>query len=137
MQYRPIEGLKIKERCRMIKGVGLDLCEISRMEGKLTDERFLNRFFTSDEVSYIHSKGKCAAQTLAGLFAAKEALAKALGTGIAFDLKDVSVRHDEAGRPGYTLSGRVEQLAGGDRFHLSVSHDGGMAAAVCIREGQE
>lgn len=121
----------------MIKGVGLDLCEISRMEGKLTDERFLNRFFTSDEVSYIHSKGKCAAQTLAGLFAAKEALAKALGTGIAFDLKDVSVRHDEAGRPGYTLSGRVEQLAGGDRFHLSVSHDGGMAAAVCIREGQK
>ena len=121
----------------MIKGVGLDLCEISRMEEKLTDERFLNRFFTTDEVSYIHSKGKCAAQTLAGIFAAKEAFAKALGTGIAFDLKDVCVCHDEAGQPGYTLSGRAEQLGKGALYHLSVSHDGGMAAAVCIREEQE
>jgi len=121
----------------MIKGVGLDLCEISRMEDKLTDERFLNRFFTPDEVSYIRSKGKCAAQTLAGIFAAKEAFAKALGTGITFDLRDVSVSHDGAGRPSYTLSGRAELLGNGDLFHLSVSHDGGMAAAVCIREGQE
>ena len=121
----------------MIKGLGLDLCEISRMEEKLADERFLNRFFTADEVSYIRSKGKCAAQTLAGIFAAKEAFAKALGTGITFDLKEISVRHDEAGKPGYTLSGRAEQLGKGDRFLLSVSHDGGVAAAVCVREGKE
>ena len=121
----------------MIKGLGLDLCEISRMEQRLADERFMNRFFTDDEVGYIRSKGKNAAQTLAGIFAAKEALAKALGTGITFDLKEVSICHDDSGKPGYTLSGHLEQLGEGDRFHLSVSHDGGMAAAVCIREEKE
>ena len=118
----------------MIRGIGLDLCEIDRMETKLDNDHFLNRFFSEEEISYLRTKGRNAAQTLAGLFAAKEAFSKALGTGIAFDLKEVSVCHDEAGKPGYSLSGRAKDLSGGDRFWLSISHDGGMAAAVCIRE---
>ena len=118
----------------MVKGVGLDLCEIARMEKLLADDRFLNRYFSGDEIGYIRSKRKGAAQTMAGIYAAKEALAKALGTGIAFDLKEVTVVHDEAGRPGYVLSGNAAGIAGGDRFWLSVSHDGGTAAAVCVRE---
>ena len=118
----------------MVKGVGLDLCEIARMDRMLTDERFLNRYFTEDEIRYIQSKGKSAAQTLAGIFAAKEALAKALGTGITFNLKEVCVSHDEAGLPGYRLSGSTAELCSGDRFLLSISHDGGVAAAVCVRE---
>ena len=119
----------------MVKGLGLDLCEVCRIEKLITDGRFLERFFTDDEAAYIRGKGKNAAQTAAGIYAAKEALAKALGTGITFSLKEVGVCHDEAGQPGYSLSGTAAELAGGDRFLLSISHDGGIAAAVCVREG--
>ena len=118
----------------MVRGLGLDLCEISRMEKLLADERFLKRYFNEGEISYIRSKGKSAAQTMAGIFAAKEALSKSLGTGITFELKEISIFHDEAGRPGYSLSGRAKELGEGDRFWLSITHDGGMAAAVCVRE---
>ncbi|MBR5960358.1 MAG: holo-ACP synthase [Clostridia bacterium] len=118
----------------MVKGLGLDLCEISRMEKLLENDRFLNRYFTEEETEYIRSKGNHAAQTAAGIYAAKEALAKALGTGIAFDLKEIGIVHDEAGKPGYRLTGKVAELGSGDCFLLSVSHDGGMAAAVCVRE---
>ena len=118
----------------MTKGVGLDLCEISRMNRLLTDERFLERYFSEEEINYIRTKGKNAAQTMAGIYAAKEAFTKALGTGIAFSLKEIGVIHNEAGQPAYLLSGEAEKLSGGDSFFLSISHDGGMAAAVCIRE---
>lgn len=121
----------------MVKGLGLDLCEISRMEKLLEDERFLNRYFNEGEIGYIRSKGKSAAQTMAGIYAAKEALSKALGTGIAFELKEISIFHDEAGMPGYSLSGKAEKLGAGDRFWLSISHDGGIAAAVCVREDKQ
>ena len=118
----------------MIRGLGLDLCEISRMEKLLGDERFLKRYFNEEEISYIRSKGRNAAQTFAGIYAAKEALAKALGTGITFELKDICIRHDEAGTPVYALTGKAEELGRGDRFLLSITHEGGTAAAICIRE---
>ena len=76
----------------MCKGLGLDLCGISRMEALLRDERFLNRYFTPAETAYVHAKGAGAAQTLAGLYAAKEAVLKAMGVGIA--LPDVYKRQD-------------------------------------------
>ena len=121
----------------VIRGVGFDLCEIARMEKQAENERFMNRFFTDREIAFIRSKGKNKAQTLAGIFAAKEALAKALGTGIAFELKDVEVLHGEAGEPFYSRTGEAARLSGNDRFLLSISHDGGMAGAVCIRESGE
>ena len=121
----------------MLKGVGFDLCEIARVETLVEDERFMNRFFTEQEVEYIRSKGKNKAQTMAGVFSAKEAFAKALGTGIAFELKEVEVMHSQAGEPCYLFSGKAAELAGSDRFLLSISHDGGLAGAVCIREGTE
>ena len=118
----------------MVKGLGLDLCEISRMEKMLQNEHFLKRYFTENEISYISRKGKSAAQTMAGIFAAKEAMAKALGTGIVFDLKEISVCHDIAGMPWYMLSGKAAESCAGDHFFLSITHDGGIAAAVCVRE---
>ena len=121
----------------VIKGVGFDLCEIARMEKQTENERFLSRFFTEQEAAFILSKGNNKAQTMAGIFAAKEALSKALGTGIAFELRDIEVLHNEAGRPCYALTGEAERLAGNDRFLLSISHDGGVAGAVCIRESRE
>lgn len=118
----------------MVKGLGMDLCEISRMEKLIADDHFMNRYFSEGEIAYIRTKGKGSAQTLAGIYAAKEALAKALGTGIAFDLKEISIFHNEAGQPAYSLSGKAEKLGEGDRFFLSITHDGGIAAAVCVRE---
>lgn len=121
----------------MIRGIGLDLCEIARMEKPAADERFLNRFFTAGEAAFIESKGKNRAQTAAGLFAAKEALTKALGTGIVFDLREIEIRHSDGGQPYYALTGEAAERAGGDRFLLSISHDGGTAGAVCVRESAE
>ena len=65
----------------MCKGLGMDLCEIARMEKQLRDDRFLARFFTPGEIEYVRSRGAGAAATLAGLFAPREALGKALGGG--------------------------------------------------------
>ena len=119
----------------MCKGLGLDLCEIARMEKLLKDDRFISRFFTPDEKAYVLSRGKGAAATLAGLFAAREALGKALGCGIDFDLKEAEVCHTESGAPYYRLSGSLKNRVGNNRLFLSISHDGGMAAAVCMIEG--
>ena len=121
----------------MTKGLGLDLCEIARMEKLLQDEWFLQRYFSEAEAAYIRSRGKSAPQTMAGIFAAKEAFSKALGTGIIFSLQEVCVVHDEQGQPWYELTGEAKKLSGEDRFFLSISHDAGMAAAVCVREGNE
>ena len=112
--------------------VGLDMCGISRMEEHVRDTRFLNRFFTDEEAEYILSKGTCAAQTLAGIFAAKEAFVKALGTGISMPMKDVGVTHAQAGQPCYHLTGKAKELAGNAQCTLSITHEGDMAAAVCI-----
>ena len=119
----------------MCKGLGLDLCEIARMEKLLQDGRFLSRFFTDKEKEYVLSRGKGAASTLAGLFAAREALGKALGGGIDFDLKEAEVCHSESGAPYFRLSGSLKDRIGNSRVFLSISHDGGMAAAVCLIEG--
>lgn len=119
----------------MCKGLGLDLCDISRMEKLLADERFLNRFFTPAEAAYVRSRGAAAAATLAGLYAAREALGKALGSGIDFELKEAEVCHTESGAPFFRLSGELEKRVGENRLHLSISHDGGIAAAVCLLEG--
>ena len=121
----------------MIAGVGIDLCEISRMEKLIQDERFLIRFFSSEERTYIQAKGKAAAQSMAGVFAAKEALTKALGVGIAADIREISVLHDANGAPYYSLSGDYARMAeerGISAFFLSITHEGDMAAAVCVAE---
>ena len=115
-----------------IRGVGLDLCEISRMEENLRDDRFLDRYFTPKEASYIRSRGLAASQSMAGIWAAKEAFLKAVGTGLTLPLGDVEIYHTELGQPYYRLTGKaVAAIDGGDVF-LSITHEGLMAAAVCI-----
>lgn len=115
-----------------VRGVGLDLCDISRMEENLKDDRFLNRYFTQEEARYIRSRGLAASQSMAGIWAGKEAFLKAVGTGLSLPLQDVEILHTEAGQPYYHLTGKaVAAVQGGDVF-LSVTHEGLMAAAVCI-----
>lgn len=118
----------------MYKGVGLDLCEISRMEKNLHNTQFINRFFTENETAYILSRGAHAAATLAGLFAAREALGKALGGGIDFELKEAEVLHTDKGAPFFRFSGKLKERINGYRVFLSISHDGGIAAAICMIE---
>ena len=122
----------------MLIGIGIDLCEIARMGEMIAREEFLRRFFTEEERVYIASRGQAAAQTAAGIYAAKEAALKAMGCGIALPLAQVGVTHDESGAPRYTLTGRAAgkmAALGGKAMHLSITHEGGMAAAVAILEG--
>ena len=125
----------------MISGIGIDLCEIARMEKLLSDGRFLARFFSAEERSYIQGKGKTAAQSMAGIYAAKEALAKALGVGLSGgELRDICVLHDAGGAPYYDLRGDWTMLARERQIHsffLSVTHENGMAAAVCAAERKD
>ena len=115
-----------------VRGVGIDLCAVSRMEEQLGSGRFLARFFTEEETAYITSRGAGAAQSMAGIFAAKEALLKALGMGISLPLKDVGVTHTQTGQPAYCLTGKAKELVGEAQCMLSITHEGDMAAAVCI-----
>ena len=125
----------------MIAGVGIDLCEISRMEKLLEEGKFLRRFFCAEEQAYIEGKGRTAAQTMAGVFAAKEALGKALGVGLSGgEIRDICVLHDDSGAPYYDLRGEYAQIAAKksvEKIHLSISHDGGIAAALCVAERDE
>ena len=125
----------------MIAGLGIDLCEISRMEKLLENEHFLTRYFSNEEREYISGKGKSGAQSMAGIYAAKEALVKALGCGIVTaDLGTVNVTHDKYGKPSYVLQGEYARLAEDKRissFYLSITHDGGVAAAVCVAERKD
>lgn len=122
----------------MIVGLGMDVCAIARMEEMLKDGRFLARFFSLEEQEYIENKGRGAGQTMAGIFAAKEALVKALGTGFTGgQLSDICVLHDKFGAPYYDLRGNYAQHAAQRQItnlHLSISHDGDVAAAVAIAE---
>ncbi len=116
----------------MCKGVGIDLCEIARMQSLLDEGRSLRRMFTEEEQAYIHSKGVSAAQTMAGMFAAKEAVLKALGTGLTIPMTDIVITHTELGQPQVTLLGQAAEMGG--RIHLSITHEGGMAAAFAVWE---
>ena len=120
----------------MILGVGLDLCEIARMEKAILNGHFMARVYTEKEQERIRSgRGVRVGEIAAGTFAAKEAVAKALGTGFdGFGPADIEVLPDDHGRPACTLHNRAAELAGDARVHLSVTHESGMAAAVAILE---
>ena len=110
---------------------GIDLVEIGRMEKYLQRESFWEKCFSAREQAYIKAQGNNAAQTAAALYAAKEAFAKAMGTGLrGFALPEAAVEHDDLGRPYFVLNGRAGQLAAGWRLALSLSHEGGLAIAM-------
>ncbi len=120
-------------------GIGMDLCEIARMEKLLLkNDAFLKRYFTAEEQAYILSKGKGAAQSMAAIFAAKEALFKAMGTGVSgHAFTEVLVLHNDKGQPYYSLQGAAAKTfaaLGAQRAHLSLTHEAGVAGAVAILE---
>lgn len=122
----------------MIVGIGVDICEIARIERAMEKVGFLPRFFTREECDYVAARAQMGAQSAAGLFAAKEAMLKALGKGLAIPMRDVGVTHDALGAPQACLSGAAAKRLcelGGRRMLLSISHDGGMAVAMAVAEG--
>ena len=129
----------------MIIGIGTDIMEISRIEKiiKQYGEKFLNKYFTDDEQNYAKSKPKNTAQSLASAWVVKEALSKALGTGIKGDvtLKSISLHRNDKGAPSIILLDGAHKKAmelsqnTGYKCFVSISHDSGMANAFVIIEG--
>lgn len=123
----------------MVKGVGCDLVTVARMEKAAQRSGFLERVFTVGEIQYCESRGVQKFASLAARFAAKEAVLKALGTGLREGrLTDVAVMQNELGQPSVQLSGAIKNLAdkqGIKNIQLSLSHEGGQAMAVVIMEG--
>lgn len=128
---------------------GTDLVEIERFKRILekNESSFINKCFTQNEQDYCRSKagGKGAAESFAARFAAKEACGKALGTGIMSEgigLTDIEVMTDNKGTPHLELKGRAKEKAdelGVFSVSVSLTHDGGMAAAYCtmLAEGKD
>ncbi len=125
----------------MIVGVGIDLVEIGRIEraAERHGGRFLKRIYTPVEIEYCKGK-KRSSQHFAGRWAAKEAAAKALGTGIfgSVRFRDIEITNDEKGKPLLGLTGDALALArglGASRFHVSIAHSDTHATAVVVMEG--
>lgn len=120
-----------------MKGLGIDLCEVKKIERALQKgEAFLQRF-TCEEREYIASRGAVGMQSAAAMFAAKEAFLKAVGTGISggIALCEVGVSHRASGEPQYRLTGNAQkklETLGATCAHLSLTHEAGIAAAVCV-----
>jgi holo-[acyl-carrier-protein] synthase len=121
----------------MIKS-GIDLVRTNRLaevDPKIR-ERFLARVFTPAEQE--QARGNF--ETLSGIFAAKEAVSKALGTGIGkVAWQDIEILHEPSGEPLLYLHNYANELAetkGLKQWSVSITHDGGMAAAVAIAIGE-
>ncbi|MGN0532275.1 MAG: holo-ACP synthase [Eubacterium sp.] len=100
--------------------VGTDIIQISRIAKSIESRHFVESVFTENEQAHCKS-----AQSYAGLFAAKEAYLKAVGTGISCRLNTIEILHTDNGKP---------YINGVSKCDISISHDGNYAIAVCIME---
>lgn len=123
----------------MIIGIGTDVIEIERIKKAVQQTKsFYEKIYTTREKVYYEEKNK-RVETLAGLFAAKEAVSKALGTGFrGFSAGDVEIIPNEIGKPEVYLYGEAKVLA--DcleifKIHVSISHCKAYATAFAIAEG--
>lgn len=117
----------------MIVGIGIDVCDVRRFAAALARTPALaDRLFTVSE------RGRLKTASLAARFAAKEAIAKALGAPEGLLWHDAEITRDENGRPAIVVRGTVAaraRLLGVSGWHVSLSHDGGIASAMVIAEG--
>ncbi|CAB4711787.1 MAG: holo-ACP synthase [Actinobacteria bacterium] len=111
-----------------IRGIGIDVVDLDRFEEALGRTPGLrDRLFTENERGLPHA-------SLAARFAAKEALAKALGVPPGLQWHDAEVQKDGSGRPFFAVSGSVAAAVGEAKIHLTLSHDGGIASAFVLLE---
>jgi len=127
----------------MIVGSGIDMAEIGRIQQSVEryGQRFLDRVYTAAEQAYCLRKRK-AAESFAARFAAKEAGAKALGTGMSYGVNwlEIEVVREPSGRPTLQFHGRAAQMAarlGATRAALSITHTNELAmASVVLEDGR-
>ena len=121
----------------MIESLGIDLIEIKRVK-KVKErwgKRFLERVYTPKELEYCLKK-RYPENSLAGRFAAKEAVMKALGTGLSLGVswKDIEIINDGRGKPEVFLYGKTRKILGKRKVLISISHtkEDAIAQAIII-----
>jgi holo-[acyl-carrier protein] synthase len=121
--------------------LGIDIIEIERIKSILAEDygqRFLAKVYTAQELAYCRNGSAYRFSSLAARFAAKEAVAKALGTGIKdFSWLDIEVVNNPEGKPEINLSGQAKALAERQQVkavHVSLSHTHTLAFASCYLE---
>ena len=121
----------------MARGIGTDIIEIVRIDRAILrhGSKFLDRLFTKNEQEYC-LRHKKASRHFAGRFAAKEAIAKALGTGFGEHLSwlDIEIGHDPLGKPLAKLPAALLERFGNPTILLSISHSHDYATAVALMD---
>lgn len=123
----------------MIIGIGIDIIEIERVKTALARKGFAGRVFTEAERGYCESRGVQRVASYAARFAGKEAVLKAMGTGLSGgSWQEVEILPGEAGRPVVKLTGYFAELArlkGVSDIHISLTHARQFAAAHVVMCG--
>lgn len=124
-------------RTSMLEGIGVDIVQNSRFE--TLSENTVNHILSTAERKEAGAlSGRARLEFLASRFAAKEALAKALGTGFTrLQPRHITVVHDEMGKPCFSVSGEVAELFSNVEIHLSISHEKDYSVAMVVLDGKK
>ena len=120
----------------MIVGIGNDIIEIERIEKAISKESFKNKVYTQRELENIEKRGD-RVETYAGIFSAKEAISKAIGTGVReFSLTDLEILNDDLGKPYVVVSERLDKIIKSKKetyqIEISMSHSKKYATAMAV-----
>lgn len=119
----------------MIYGCGTDIVKIDRIRKNLGSDKFINKIYSINEINYLKER-KYNPQSAAGMFSAKEAVSKVLGTGIrGFSFRDIEILKDELGKPVCILHNNARKIAskaGIGNIEISITHESEYAVAVAI-----
>ena len=120
----------------MIVGIGNDIIEIERIEKAILREGFKNKVYTQKELKNIEKRGN-RVETYAGIFSAKEAISKAIGTGVReFFLTDLEILNDDLGKPYVIVSEKLDKIIKNKKedyqIKISISHSKKYAIAMAI-----
>ena len=120
----------------MIVGIGNDIIEIERIEKAILKEGFKNKVYTERELENIEKRGN-RMETYAGIFSAKEAISKAIGTGVReFSLIDLEILNDDLGKPYVVVSEKLDKILKTKKedyqIEISISHSRKYATAMAI-----
>ena len=120
----------------MIVGIGNDIIEIERIEKAILKEGFKNKVYTQRELKNIEKRGN-RTETYAGIFSAKEAISKAIGTGVReFSLIDLEILNDDLGKPYVVVSEKLDKILKNKKesyqIEISISHSKKYATAMAI-----